>query len=243
MADHAVAVELTSALEDYLETIYELVRDHRVARIKDIAKARGVRPASVTPAMRRLSSMGLIDYERREYITLTAQGEKHARRVYARHQLLIRFLSGILRIPKATALADACAIEHSISNETMDGLTRFVEFISACPEGGSLLERFHRCSLVHLDPAANPCVCSEVKRLHHNISTRTCADMQAGESAEVVQVTGPSEGRQRLLNMGVLPNVLLTLESVDHDRARFVVRLQGFRLEFDQTQAQSVVVS
>jgi DtxR family Mn-dependent transcriptional regulator len=47
--------ELSTALEDYLETIFELVRDQKFARVKDIAKARGVRSASVSPAMKRLA--------------------------------------------------------------------------------------------------------------------------------------------------------------------------------------------
>ena len=78
MASHAI--ELTGALEDYLETIYELVRDHKFARVRDIAKARGVRAASVSPAMKRLSDLGLIRYVRREYIDLTEQGEEEARK-------------------------------------------------------------------------------------------------------------------------------------------------------------------
>jgi len=36
---------LTPALEDYLETIFALVRETGMARVRDIASARGVRPA------------------------------------------------------------------------------------------------------------------------------------------------------------------------------------------------------
>ncbi len=37
--------QLSSSLEDYLETVFALVRDKTVARVRDIAKARGVRAA------------------------------------------------------------------------------------------------------------------------------------------------------------------------------------------------------
>ena len=85
------ALALTSALEDYLETIFELVRDQKLARVKDIARARGVKSGSVTPAMKRLSELGLIKYVQREYIDLTPDGEIEARRIYAKHQILSRF--------------------------------------------------------------------------------------------------------------------------------------------------------
>ena len=96
MADETGTCHLSSSLEDYLETVFELVRDRKVARVKDIAKARGVRAASVTPAMHRLAHLGLIDYAEREYIVLTPAGEKMARRVYARHRVLQRFFREVL---------------------------------------------------------------------------------------------------------------------------------------------------
>ena len=55
-----VNAALKAAADGELAGLYELVRDHKVARVRDIARARGVRSASVTPAMRRLAQMGLI---------------------------------------------------------------------------------------------------------------------------------------------------------------------------------------
>ena len=81
-------VQISPAMEDYLETIYLLVGEKKVARVKDIAAERGVKPGSVSPAMKKLASMGLIRYEQREYIDLTPEGEDVARRTLARHELL-----------------------------------------------------------------------------------------------------------------------------------------------------------
>ncbi len=82
--------EITSSLEDYLETIYELQRDGREVRVRDIAEARGVKAGSVSPALRRLADQGLIDYTRRAHIGLTPLGERAAQRIHARHRLLER---------------------------------------------------------------------------------------------------------------------------------------------------------
>jgi len=80
---------LTRSLEDYLETIYILIRDRKVARVKDIAAARDVKMSSVTPAMHRLDDLGYIVYRQREFIELTEKGEKLARKTMARHDLLV----------------------------------------------------------------------------------------------------------------------------------------------------------
>ena len=81
---------LTPALEDYLETIFELQRSGKVARVRDIAAARNVKAGSVSPAMRRLADLGLIKYRQRDYIDLTEEGEFAARRVMSRHRVLLR---------------------------------------------------------------------------------------------------------------------------------------------------------
>jgi len=118
---------ITGVLEDYLETIYLLQKTSPVVRVKDIAKKYNVKASSVTPAMKRLSEAGLIDYQQREYIVLTKEGEKLASRVYSKHELLFAFFNKILKVNKTTAYKDACLIEHNLSPETYKKLTLFME--------------------------------------------------------------------------------------------------------------------
>lgn len=239
----AIAPPLTSALEDYLETIFELVRDQQVARIRDIAKARAVKPASVSPAMKRLADLGLIEYERREYIRLTPSGETTARRIYARHQLLTRFFRDVLGIAAGNAEADACAMEHSLSDGTMDAVTRFIEFIGACPEGAELLSRFHRCALVHRVKAdGSACRACTTQGGRGSVAKRTVADLQPGEEAKVAQVLGRGAIRQRLLDMGLLPGAKVQLERRAPLGEPLWIRLQGFQLSLRGEEARSIVV-
>ena len=85
---------MSPALEDYLETIYLLVQEHGFARVKDIARARDVKAATVSVALRKLADLDLIRYERREYIALTPHGDEAGRRVFTRHRLLARVFRG-----------------------------------------------------------------------------------------------------------------------------------------------------
>lgn len=131
-------LELSQSLEDYLETIYELVRDKKFARVKEIAQLRSVRPGSVSPAMRRLADLGLIRYEQREYIDLTPAGQEQAQNVLARHDLLLRLLRDVLRMPRDLAEADACALEHSLSPLATNRLAGLLEYLSSGSESARI---------------------------------------------------------------------------------------------------------
>ena len=232
---------LTNALEDYLETIYELVRDHKLARVRDIARARNVRSASVSPAMRRLADMGLIRYVQREYIDLTEEGEKAARRIFARHQLLSRFFKQILQIPAATATTDACAMEHSLSDEGMDHLVRLLEFMQICPEGQRFLERFQHCPHLHVGmPECSSC--AHDAGTQHKEQEMSIATLKPGEQARVTQVNGTGAVRQRMLDMGILPDVLVEVERVAPAGDPIWIKIQGFQLSLRLKEAATVMV-
>ena len=98
---------LTPSLEDYLETIYLLQKGKNEARVRDIATARGVKASSVSPALKRLSEMGLLAYVQRESIQLTEEGKIAARRVYAKHILLFQFFHDILGMDAEKAREEA----------------------------------------------------------------------------------------------------------------------------------------
>jgi DtxR family Mn-dependent transcriptional regulator len=144
MAIQPTGIVLTRALEDYLETIFELLRDRREARVRDIAEARGVKAGSVSPALRRLADQGLLDYTRRGQIGLTPQGERLARRIHARHRALEGLFGRVLAMDPSDAEPVACAMEHSLTPLAMDRLVRFLEFLEEHDQGRGFLEDFHR---------------------------------------------------------------------------------------------------
>ena len=247
MSDAATTIQLTSALEDYLETIYELVRTNKLARVKDIAKARGVRSASVTPAMKRLSDMGLVRYEQREYIDLTPEGEEAARRILSRHQLLTRFFTQFLAMSPNQAEQDACSMEHSLSPEGMSKMVRLFEFLDNCPEGGRFLDQFHTCPLVMEGQTECPDTCEHkgdlAQRQGEGSRTMSLNSLNTGEQGKVVQVGGEGAVRQRILDMGILPGVSVRVERVAPTGDPIWIRVQGFQLSLRRQEAQSIQLS
>ncbi|MBN2340550.1 MAG: metal-dependent transcriptional regulator [Deltaproteobacteria bacterium] len=239
------SIQLSESLEDYMETIFELVRDNKLARIKDIAKARDVRSASVIPAMRRLSEMGLITYEKREYIDLTPAGERVARRVYARHRLLTRFFRDILGIPNEFAQKDACALEHSLSDEGMDHIVRFFEFIQSCPEGGDVIARLQTCSLVNSDKkqCTGGCAIRHKEHVPSPAQMKTLRQIKPGESCNIIRINGTGAIRQRILDMGLMPGINVYVERVSPAGDPMWIKFQGSQLSLRLKEAETVLVN
>ena len=112
--------------EDYLETILMLCEEHGSARSVDIAAQLGVTKPSVSFAMKKLRENGYIHMGDDSRITLTEQGNAIARRMLERHRLLAGFLVR-LGVSEEVARADACKIEHDLSDETFTAIQRHVE--------------------------------------------------------------------------------------------------------------------
>ncbi|MBN1824745.1 MAG: metal-dependent transcriptional regulator [Candidatus Eisenbacteria bacterium] len=236
---------LTGALEDYLETIYELVRDRKLARVRDIASLRGVRSGSVSPAMKRLADMGLIRYVRREYIDLTPEGLEQAQRVYARHRILTRLFEEVLGLSREDAVENACCMEHSLTRQGMSSLVRFFEFLQVCPEGRRLLDLFQHCGLVRDNPSAEcelACEARERARADRLGRLRNLAEMEAGERGRVVQVNATGALRQKILDLGILPNGVVTVVAFQTDEDAFRIRLEGFEIVLGRDEAEAVLV-
>ncbi len=117
---------LTSNMEDYLEVIMNLQEEKKVARVKDVAARLKVKMPSVTGAMKSLAEKGLVNYERYSYLTLTAAGEKIARRIRDRHKTFYNFLTEVLKVDGETAEHDACRLEHAASHQTFEHLKEFI---------------------------------------------------------------------------------------------------------------------
>ncbi|MEA1993030.1 MAG: transcriptional regulator MntR [Euryarchaeota archaeon] len=134
-------VELSRKIEDYLETIYNIIEEKGYARVKDIATALKVSPPSVTEMMGKLSDRGFIIYEKYSGITLTEKGRKIAKGVKKRHDIFESFLEIIL-VPKRIASEDACTMEHHLDPKTIEQFSKFVEFVKNAPAPPKWLKHY-----------------------------------------------------------------------------------------------------
>jgi DtxR family Mn-dependent transcriptional regulator len=127
------AKTLTASLEDYLEAIYQLVRENKAARAKEISKRLGVNRSSVTGALHALSERELVNYAPYDIATLTPEGERVAANISHRHLVLKDFFVQVLGVKASEADDSACRMEHVVSEKILDRLAQFVDFIQVCP--------------------------------------------------------------------------------------------------------------
>ena len=116
----------SSAVEDYLERILELINTKGYARVVDIARSLEISQASVTNMIQRMDAEGLLKYEKYRGLVLTTAGETLARNITRRHQLLTDFFK-LLGLDDTTIYHDVEGMEHHISPPTL----RAIEALTA----------------------------------------------------------------------------------------------------------------
>ena len=110
--------------EMYLEAILVLTRKSGFVRAIDISEYLGYSKPSVSRAMGLLRQGEYIVVEPDGAITLTETGRQIAEKIYERHTLLTELLVK-MGVSQETAAADACRLEHAISDESFQAIKRY----------------------------------------------------------------------------------------------------------------------
>lgn len=238
---------LTPALEDYLETIYLLQQKNKIARVREIAKDRQVKASSVSLALKRLSEFGLIRYEQRELIELTDEGKIAARRVYARHVVLFQFFHDILGMDEAPAKEEACGLEHALSEEGLDRFVQFFETLSMCPSkdikclfaqqedestesNAEKAKKCTRCESCHCAVA-----CQKPSTTHLRLT-----EAANGATAKILKIMARGQMRQKLLETGLLPNVVIKKIGTIDDKVH--ITIDGNPIELTLAEAKNILI-
>ena len=108
-----------------METIYILTKKNHDVRSLDVAEYMNFSKPSVSRAVGLLKQGEYITVDQEGYLHLTAMGEEIAAKMYERHTLLTEFLIR-LGVDRETASADACKIEHDISDKSFEAIKRHV---------------------------------------------------------------------------------------------------------------------
>ena len=117
---------LTISAESYLDVIHELSHFCSPVRSVDVANRLNVSKVSVNKALHVLKEAGYVDQQPYGGISLTPAGVERAHLVVWRHEVVGRFLRETLGLPADIADADACRIEHVISQESFEKIRAHV---------------------------------------------------------------------------------------------------------------------
>ena len=109
--------------EMYLEAILVLSKTNGFVRSVDVSEYLGYSKPSVSRGMSILRSGGYVGVDGDGGLTLTQSGREISEKIFERHTLLSQLLMK-LGVPEGTAIADACKMEHAISDESFQALKR-----------------------------------------------------------------------------------------------------------------------
>ena len=118
--------QLQESGEMYLETILVLTKEKQAVRSLDIAQYRNYSKPSVSRAVKLLRDGGYITVDKDGFIHLTEEGRDVAEKIYDRHRVLTDFLSS-LGVDAETASADACKMEHVVSDTTLEAIKNYLD--------------------------------------------------------------------------------------------------------------------
>ena len=119
-------MKLHASGEDYLEAILVLQRKKGMVRSVDVARHMDVSKPSVCHAVATLKNGGFLTMDDGFFLHLTNIGREVAEQIYEKHRFFTERLIAAGVDPK-TAEADACRIEHVISEESFQRLKESAE--------------------------------------------------------------------------------------------------------------------
>lgn len=214
----------TSTVEDYLKRILleETSTGERVP-MGQIAAGLSVAPGTVTAMMKTLADSGLVDYEPRGGVVLTAAGRQLAAHVVRRHRLVELFLVEIVGLDWSEVHAEAELLEHAVSERVIERIDELLGHPSVDPHG---------------DPI--PSAAGEVESREHP-SLLECA---TGAPSRVVRVTDQSVEFLRLVERSrLMPGSRITVVARDEAADTVELRLDGgITLSLGQRAASKILV-
>ena len=116
-------MKLYASGEDYLEAILVFQKKLGMVRSVDVARHMEVSKPSVCHAVATLRDGGFLTMGEDHFLHLTDVGREVAERIYERHCFFTEQLIATGVDPK-TAEADACRIEHIISQDSFEKIRR-----------------------------------------------------------------------------------------------------------------------
>lgn len=134
--------QLTPSMEDYMEMIYRVCKEHQFIRMNQLAEKLNVRTSSSTKIVQKLSGLNLVHYEKYGLIELSEEGRILGEFLYHRHDVIEKFLQ--LIGSREDVLKDTELIEHYVGPELLHNLECYNAFLQENEDIRTRYEQFTR---------------------------------------------------------------------------------------------------
>jgi len=117
--------------ENYLETIYILIKELGRVRSIDICNKMNYSKPTISAMMKQFRKNGYVEMDSDGLIQLTNKGTNIAKQMYERHVMIANVLIA-LGVDEKTAFTDSCKIEHDISAKSFECIKKhYLEYIQS----------------------------------------------------------------------------------------------------------------
>lgn len=215
---------ITHAVEDYLKAIWKLSHESGGGKVPvgDIAAYLKISAPSVTGMVQKLKGMGLLRYTRYGGVSLTPRGRRIALEIVRHHRLWELYLYTRLGVPLEAVDGEAERLEHVLSDDMEDLLTRALGDPTHDPHG---------------DPI--PTKSGEMKRLEGIRLSR----LAPGKSSVVAHVSDRNAEKLRyMVSLGLLPGARVSVVERAPFRGPITVRVKNRQHAIDPDLAELVLV-
>ncbi|MDD3007092.1 MAG: metal-dependent transcriptional regulator [Candidatus Pacebacteria bacterium] len=126
--------------EDYLRAIYSLFEksgDEGVSSV-DIATEMKISKAAVSKMLKKLDEAHLIKMTPYSSFKFLAKGKREAEKVIYKRRIVEVFLLEVLKVDRDKISAEAHALEHSFSDDSIKRLAKLLGDPEVCPCGNKI---------------------------------------------------------------------------------------------------------
>lgn len=228
-------------MEEYLETLYSLNQDGKSAGTSEISHRLNVAPASVTEMLQKLADKGYVNYSPYQGATLTPAGFKLGEKMARKHRLLERFLHDVLNLGKDRVHAQACEMEHTLTDETERAFCNTLKQPAKCPDDEKIIPpcdlQFASCEECQKWRGES---LEKVGKRKANLVSMTA--LKEREEGTVAFIRGDNKVLRRLLDVGLTPGTLISVTRVAPLKGPVEIAVRGSRIALGEEIAANVFI-
>lgn len=218
-------IDLSESMEDYLEAIFNLIKENGSARVTDIANSLGIAASSVNQGLKKLNQEGLISQEKYGPIKLTESGIQAAEKINCKHQILYLFLHKKLGVSPETADQDACSIEHALSQES------FVKMVDYLIKNDYIEEQ--NCAFKFRETREDTKMTAKELLLDK---------IKVGSKAEVIKIESKGRLKRKLMDMGLNRGARVEVKGKAPMGDPIEIKVRGYSLSLRRDEAAEILV-
>lgn len=173
------------------------------------------------------------------YEDVEQQAKQDAEQQQAKQYAIGQFLLKVLGADTNNIEKDSQAILEHLSSDTIDHMISFLDYATMCPMATKhLISNFHNTVHQQYEEREKDFYCP----FHENNICLHLTDLKIGEKAKILKLTASGAIRRRLIDMGVLPDVEVELQSIAPLGDPIKIKIKDYYLTLRKAEAESILL-